>query len=63
MHFNCEGPWKRVNLAVDGNGGGVVTQCISPKKMNDQYFTNLLLKINAKVHEIEHFLKKTCLSL
>lgn len=30
---------------------GIVTQCIAPSnKMNDQYFTNVLLKINAKVH-------------
>jgi eukaryotic translation initiation factor 2C len=29
---------------------GIVTQCIAPSnKMNDQYFTNVLLKINAKV--------------
>ncbi|KAI9115314.1 hypothetical protein K1719_013633 [Acacia pycnantha] len=43
------GPWKRINLADDGKGRGVVTQCIAPTKMNDQYFTNVLLKINAKV--------------
>ncbi|KAJ3669410.1 hypothetical protein LUZ60_011360 [Juncus effusus] len=39
------GPWKKKNL----HEVGVVTQCISPGKLNDQYFTNLLLKINAKM--------------
>ncbi|XP_028802604.1 protein argonaute 4A-like [Neltuma alba] len=44
------GPWKRINLADDGKGEGVVTQCLVPTKLkNDQYFTNLLLKINAKL--------------
>ncbi|OMO91480.1 Argonaute/Dicer protein, PAZ [Corchorus olitorius] len=40
------GPWKRKTLTeLD-----VVTQCMAPiPKMNDQYFTNLLLKINAKL--------------
>ncbi|KAL3620305.1 Protein argonaute-4 [Castilleja foliolosa] len=44
---NCElyGPWKRKNLSEFG----VVTQCLSPKRVNDQYLTNLLLKINAKL--------------
>ncbi|XP_074321214.1 protein argonaute 4A-like isoform X2 [Silene latifolia] len=28
---------------------GVVTQCIAPKRLNDQYLTNVLLKINAKL--------------
>ncbi|KAL0370296.1 UNVERIFIED_CONTAM: protein argonaute 4 [Sesamum angustifolium] len=28
---------------------GVVTQCLSPTRVNDQYLTNLLLKINAKL--------------
>lgn len=42
-----EGPWKKKNL----HEMGIVTQCIAPSnKMNDQYFTNVLLKINAKVH-------------
>lgn len=44
---NCDiyGPWKRKNLA----DFGVVTQCLAPGRVNDQYLTNLLLKINAKV--------------
>ncbi|KAF7831507.1 protein argonaute 4-like [Senna tora] len=39
------GPWKRKNLAEFG----VVTQCIAPTRVNDQYLTNVLLKINAKL--------------
>ncbi|KAL6600540.1 hypothetical protein ACP70R_045340 [Stipagrostis hirtigluma subsp. patula] len=40
------GPWKKKNL----HEMGIVTQCIVPtNKMNDQYFTNVLLKINAKL--------------
>ncbi|KAL0460899.1 UNVERIFIED_CONTAM: protein argonaute 4 [Sesamum latifolium] len=39
------GPWKRKNLS----DFGVVTQCLSPTRVNDQYLTNLLLKINAKL--------------
>ena len=39
------GPWKRKNLAEYG----IVTQCIAPMRVNDQYLTNVLLKINAKV--------------
>ncbi|XP_028802599.1 protein argonaute 4A-like [Neltuma alba] len=50
------GPWKRINLAIDGKGKGVVTQCIAPTKMNDQYFTNVLLKINAKLGGMNSFL-------
>ncbi|KAL6527855.1 Protein argonaute-4 [Orobanche minor] len=44
---NCDiyGPWKRKNLS----DFGVVTQCLSPGRVNDQYLTNLLLKINAKL--------------
>ncbi|XP_062194678.1 protein argonaute 16 [Phragmites australis] len=45
---NCDiyGPWKKKNL----HEMGIVTQCIVPSnKMNDQYFTNVLLKINAKL--------------
>ncbi|CAI0397258.1 unnamed protein product [Linum tenue] len=44
---NCDvyGPWKRKNLAEFG----IVTQCMAPQKLNDQYLTNLLLKINAKL--------------
>ncbi|GJW58575.1 argonaute 4A-like protein, partial [Tanacetum coccineum] len=39
------GPWKRKCLVELG----IVTQCIAPLKINDQYLTNLLLKINAKM--------------
>ncbi|XP_022728605.1 protein argonaute 4-like [Durio zibethinus] len=39
------GPWKRKNLA----DSGIVTQCMAPTKFTDQYLTNLLLKINAKL--------------
>ncbi|KAL5722545.1 Protein argonaute 4B [Ranunculus cassubicifolius] len=39
------GPWKRKTLA----DFGIVTQCISPLRVNDQYLTNVLLKINAKL--------------
>ncbi|KAL7227320.1 hypothetical protein ACSBR1_022208 [Camellia fascicularis] len=39
------GPWKRKNLA----DFGIVTQCIAPTRVNDQYLTNALLKINAKL--------------
>ncbi|KAM1124608.1 hypothetical protein ACFX11_040190 [Malus domestica] len=39
------GPWKRKNLSELG----IVTQCIAPTKVNDQYITNVLLKINAKM--------------
>ncbi|KAL3653292.1 Protein argonaute-4 [Castilleja foliolosa] len=44
---NCDiyGPWKRKNLS----DFGVVTQCLAPLRVNDQYLTNLLLKINAKL--------------
>lgn len=39
------GPWKKKNLAEFG----IVTQCIAPQRVNDQYLTNVLLKINAKL--------------
>ncbi|PPD86818.1 hypothetical protein GOBAR_DD16215 [Gossypium barbadense] len=39
------GPWKRKNLSEYG----IVTQCMAPARVNDQYLTNLLLKINAKL--------------
>jgi eukaryotic translation initiation factor 2C len=39
------GPWKRKCLAEFG----IVTQCVAPTRVNDQYLTNVLLKINAKV--------------
>ncbi|TVU22610.1 hypothetical protein EJB05_32321, partial [Eragrostis curvula] len=44
---NCDlyGPWKRKCLAELG----IVTQCLVPSKLNDQYLTNVLLKINAKL--------------
>jgi eukaryotic translation initiation factor 2C len=44
--YHSKGPWKKKNL----HEMGIVTQCVVPSnKMNDQYFTNVLLKINAKV--------------
>ncbi|CAL5190388.1 unnamed protein product [Lathyrus oleraceus] len=39
------GPWKKKNLAEFG----IITQCIAPSRVNDQYLTNVLLKINAKL--------------
>ncbi|XP_019158172.1 PREDICTED: protein argonaute 4-like [Ipomoea nil] len=44
---NCDiyGPWKRRTLSQHG----IVTQCMSPTKVNAQYLTNCLLKINAKL--------------
>ena len=46
LFFFLSGPWKRACLA----DFGIVTQCLSPLPViNDQYVTNLLLKINAKV--------------
>uniref|UniRef100_A0A0D9WZ08 Piwi domain-containing protein n=1 Tax=Leersia perrieri TaxID=77586 RepID=A0A0D9WZ08_9ORYZ len=44
---NCEvyGPWKRKCLAEFG----IVTQCLAPQRVNDQYLLNVLLKINAKL--------------
>ncbi|KAI4385410.1 hypothetical protein MLD38_003438 [Melastoma candidum] len=39
------GPWKKKNLSEYG----IVTQCIAPTRVNDQYLTNVLLKINAKL--------------
>ncbi|XP_047325590.1 protein argonaute 4A [Impatiens glandulifera] len=39
------GPWKKRALA----DYGIVTQCIAPIRINDQYLTNVLLKINAKM--------------
>nr|DAD43168.1 TPA_asm: hypothetical protein HUJ06_001398 [Nelumbo nucifera] len=46
------GPWKRKNLAEFG----IVTQCIAPTRINDQYLTNVLLKINAKLGGMNSFL-------
>ncbi|KAH7861984.1 hypothetical protein Vadar_033370 [Vaccinium darrowii] len=39
------GPWKKKSLTEFG----IATQCISPTKINDQYLTNVLLKINSKL--------------
>ncbi|CAL5394005.1 unnamed protein product [Camellia sinensis] len=39
------GPWKKKSLS----DFGIATQCISPTKINDQYLTNVLLKINSKL--------------
>uniref|UniRef100_A0A0D6R7G7 Piwi domain-containing protein n=1 Tax=Araucaria cunninghamii TaxID=56994 RepID=A0A0D6R7G7_ARACU len=40
------GPWKKKFLS----DMGVITQCIVPtRRMNDQYYTNVSLKINAKI--------------
>ncbi|KAI3928981.1 hypothetical protein MKW92_038943, partial [Papaver armeniacum] len=46
------GPWKRRCLTDIG----VVTQCIAPTKVNDQYITNVLLKINAKLGGMNSYL-------
>lgn len=46
INWTCKGPWKKKNLAEFG----IVTQCIAPTRVNDQYLTNVLLKINAKVY-------------
>ncbi|TVU22665.1 hypothetical protein EJB05_32380 [Eragrostis curvula] len=48
------GPWKRKCLAEHG----IVTQCLSPpRNMNDQYLTNVLLKINAKLGGLNSLLQ------
>nr|AJA90764.1 Argonaute 4 [Ephedra trifurca] len=39
------GPWKKKCLS----DLGIPTQCIAPSKVNDQYWTNVALKINAKI--------------
>ncbi|XP_028794671.1 protein argonaute 16 isoform X2 [Neltuma alba] len=51
---NCDiyGPWKKKCLTEVG----VVSQCISPLKINDQYLTNVLLKINSKLGGINSLL-------
>ncbi|XP_058005997.1 protein argonaute 16 isoform X2 [Hevea brasiliensis] len=46
------GPWKKKCLS----DFGIVTQCISPFKINDQYLTNVLLKINSKLGGINSLL-------
>ncbi|CAO2184941.1 unnamed protein product [Urochloa humidicola] len=51
LRKNCDiyGPWKRECLVKRG----FVTQCLAPEhgrsKLDDQYLTNVLLKINAKL--------------
>ncbi|XP_010521596.1 PREDICTED: protein argonaute 4 isoform X2 [Tarenaya hassleriana] len=44
---NCEiyGPWKKKNLTEFG----IVTQCMVPMRVNDNYLLNCLMKINAKL--------------
>lgn len=49
---NIYGPWKKKCLC----DFGIVTQCISPTKINDQYITNVLLKINSKLGGINSLL-------
>ncbi|KAF5458289.1 hypothetical protein F2P56_022326 [Juglans regia] len=46
------GPWKKKSLS----DFGIFTQCISPTKVNDQYLTNVLLKINSKLGGINSLL-------
>jgi eukaryotic translation initiation factor 2C len=43
--LHLQGPWKRKNPAEYG----IVSQCMAPQRVNDQYLTNVLLKSNAKV--------------
>ncbi|TVU22667.1 hypothetical protein EJB05_32382, partial [Eragrostis curvula] len=53
---NCDiyGPWKRKCLAEHG----IVTQClVPPKNIKDQYLTNVLLKINAKLGGLNSLLQ------
>jgi hypothetical protein len=46
--LHLQGPWKRKNPAEYG----IVSQCMAPQRVNDQYLTNVLLKSNAKVRAI-----------
>ncbi|KAH0889398.1 hypothetical protein HID58_051827, partial [Brassica napus] len=52
------GPWKKVCLTE----AGINTQCICPTKINDQYLTNVLLKINSKLGGINSLLGIECSS-
>ncbi|XP_057984527.1 protein argonaute 16-like [Hevea brasiliensis] len=45
-------PWKKKCLS----DFGIVTQCIYPSTINDQYLTNVLLKINSKLGGINSLL-------
>ncbi|KAL8031274.1 hypothetical protein ABFX02_13G013800 [Erythranthe guttata] len=47
------GPWKKKCIC----GLGIVTQCISPTKIDDQYLTDVLLKINSKLGGINSLLE------
>jgi eukaryotic translation initiation factor 2C len=47
------GPWKRKCLAEFG----IITQCVAPTRVNDQYITNVLLKINAKLGGLNSLLQ------
>ncbi|CAL4957224.1 unnamed protein product [Urochloa decumbens] len=47
------GPWKKKCLAEFG----IVTQCVAPTRVNDQYLTNVLLKINAKLGGLNSMLQ------
>ncbi|KAL5159557.1 Protein argonaute 4B [Glycine soja] len=51
-HSSTLGPWKKKCLSEIG----VVTQCIAPVKITDQYLTNVLLKINSKLGGINSLL-------
>ncbi|RZB65908.1 Protein argonaute 16 isoform E [Glycine soja] len=51
-HCDIYGPWKKKCLSEIG----VVTQCIAPVKITDQYLTNVLLKINSKLGGINSLL-------
>ncbi|MED6120044.1 Protein argonaute 16 [Stylosanthes scabra] len=51
-HCEIYGPWKKKCLSEVG----VVTQCICPLKITDQYLTNVLLKINSKLGGVNSLL-------
>lgn len=46
------GPWKMRSLCKFG----IVTQCVCPIKITDQYLTNVLTKINSKLGGLNSFL-------